>query len=71
MRFMGAGENKCITDMLCTIRLWHASWNKKIFKERSQMWIFLSDVERESSTAVVQWLQKLDWQMSWWMDAVV
>ena len=64
MSFKGAVENKCVTDMLYKISPWYTSWNKYDFKERLKMlgfWIFLSDVEK----------QKLDCQMSWWMNAVV
>ena len=37
MWFMGAEENKCVTDMLYTIRLWYAFSNKYVFREWLKM----------------------------------
>ena len=50
MWFMGAEENKCVTDMFYTIGLWHASWNKYVFNEclkKLGLSTSLSDVGKE------------------------
>ena len=75
MWFVGAEENKCVTDSLCFTPL---DYDKPLQTNMSSgtAWLcwgreYPSVMWGESSTALEQRLQKLDYQMSWWMNAVV